>query len=34
MRAVDEIEDDDARQLIHDLDLAYTEFNRYLKRGF
>lgn len=33
MRAVDEIEDEDARQLIHDLDAAYTEFTRYLKRG-
>lgn len=33
MRAVDEIEDSDARQLIHDLDAAYTEFTRYLKRG-
>jgi ESCRT-I complex subunit VPS28 len=33
LRAVDEIEDEDARQLIHDLDAAYTEFTRYLKRG-
>ena len=31
MRAVDEIEDSDARQLIHDLDAAYTEFTRYLR---
>jgi ESCRT-I complex subunit VPS28 len=33
MRAVDEISDDDSRQLYHDLDSAYTEFTRYLKRG-
>jgi len=33
MRAVDEITDDDARQLYLDLDSAYTEFTRYLKRG-
>jgi ESCRT-I complex subunit VPS28 len=33
MRAVDEISDEDSRQLFHDLDLAYTEFTRYLKRG-
>ena len=33
MRAVDEIEESDARQLIHDLDAAYTEFTRYLKRS-
>lgn len=31
MRAVDEIDDDDARQLIHDLDASYGEFNRYLR---
>jgi ESCRT-I complex subunit VPS28 len=33
MRAVDEISDDDSRQLYHDLDSAYSEFTRYLKRG-
>jgi ESCRT-I complex subunit VPS28 len=33
MRAVDEITDEDSRQLYHDLDSAYTEFTRYLKRG-
>ena len=32
MRAVDEIDEDDARQLCHDLDSAYAEFTRYLKR--
>jgi len=32
MRAVDEIDEDDARQLYHDLDAAYAEFTRYLKR--
>ncbi|KAL3942508.1 MAG: hypothetical protein SGBAC_003320 [Bacillariaceae sp.] len=32
MRAFDEIDDDDARQLYHDLDSAYAEFTRYLKR--
>ena len=32
MRAVDEIDEDDARQLYHDLDLSYAEFTRYLKR--
>ena len=32
MRAVDQIDEDDARQLYHDLDSAYAEFNRYLKR--
>jgi len=32
MRAVDEIDEDDARQLAHDLDSAYAEFTRYLKR--
>merc|ERR1712226_1380095 len=31
MRAVDEIEEEDARQLLHDMDSAYTEFTRYLK---
>ena len=33
MRAVDEISDNDSRQLYHDLDSAYSEFTRYLKRG-
>lgn len=33
MRAFDEIDDDDSRQLYHDLDSAYTEFTRYLKRS-
>jgi len=33
MRAVDEISDEDARQLYLDLDSAYSEFTRYLKRG-
>mmetsp|Transcript_16962 Transcript_16962/g.25169 ORF Transcript_16962/g.25169 Transcript_16962/m.25169 type:complete len:139 (-) Transcript_16962:1642-2058(-) len=32
MRAVDEVDEDDARQLYHDLDSAYSEFTRYLKR--
>lgn len=32
LRAVDEISEDDARQLSHDLDAAYAEFLRYLKR--
>lgn len=31
MRAVDEINEDDGRQLYHDLDSAYSEFTRYLK---
>ena len=31
MRAVDEIDEDDARQLYHDLDSAYAEFTRYLR---
>ena len=31
MRAVDQIDEDDARQLYHDLDSAYAEFTRYLK---
>jgi ESCRT-I complex subunit VPS28 len=33
MRAVEEIGEDDSRQLYMDLDAAYTEFTRYLKRG-
>ena len=33
MRAIDEISDEDARQLFHDLDSAYAEFTRFLKRG-
>ncbi|CAJ1961721.1 unnamed protein product [Cylindrotheca closterium] len=33
MRAFDEIDDDDSRQLYHDLDSAYAEFTRYLKSG-
>ena len=33
MRAVDEINEEDSRQLYHDLDSAYADFNRYLKRG-
>lgn len=33
MRAVDEISEDDARQMHMDLDSAYMEFTRYLKRG-
>eukprot|EP00591_Stephanopyxis_turris_P001751 CAMPEP_0195517660 /NCGR_PEP_ID=MMETSP0794_2-20130614/11199_1 /TAXON_ID=515487 /ORGANISM="Stephanopyxis turris, Strain CCMP 815" /LENGTH=213 /DNA_ID=CAMNT_0040646499 /DNA_START=57 /DNA_END=698 /DNA_ORIENTATION=+ len=32
MRAVDEISEDDARQLTHDLESAYADFTRYLKR--
>lgn len=32
MRAVEELSEEDARQLFHDLDSAYTEFTRYLKR--
>eukprot|EP00429_Kryptoperidinium_foliaceum_P006343 CAMPEP_0176023528 /NCGR_PEP_ID=MMETSP0120_2-20121206/11481_1 /TAXON_ID=160619 /ORGANISM="Kryptoperidinium foliaceum, Strain CCMP 1326" /LENGTH=210 /DNA_ID=CAMNT_0017356695 /DNA_START=82 /DNA_END=714 /DNA_ORIENTATION=- len=32
MRAVDEINEEDSRQLYHDLDSAYAEFTRYLKR--
>jgi len=32
MRAVEQIDEDDARQLCHDLDSAYAEFTRYLKR--
>ena len=31
LRAVDEIEEGDARQLLHDLDFAYSDFTRYLK---
>ena len=33
MRAIEEISDEDSRQLYHDLDSAYSEFTRYLKRG-
>jgi ESCRT-I complex subunit VPS28 len=33
MRAIDEIDDDDSRQLYHDLDSAYAQFTRYLKRS-
>eukprot|EP00980_Cylindrotheca_fusiformis_P002901 scaffold675_cov103-Cylindrotheca_fusiformis.AAC.12 len=33
MRAVDEIDEDDSRQLYHDLDSAYAHFTRYLKRA-
>lgn len=33
MRAVDELDDDQCRQLTHDLDSAYSEFTRYLKRS-
>uniref|UniRef100_A0A6V2IMC3 Vacuolar protein sorting-associated protein 28 homolog n=1 Tax=Ditylum brightwellii TaxID=49249 RepID=A0A6V2IMC3_9STRA len=32
MRAVDQIDEDDARQLYHDLDSAYADFTRHLKR--
>jgi len=32
LRAVDEISEEDARQLAHDLEAAYAEFQRYLKR--
>lgn len=32
MRAIEQIDEDDARQLYHDLDSAYAEFTRYLKR--
>lgn len=31
LRAVDEIDEDEARQLSHDLDSAYAEFTRYLR---
>lgn len=31
MRAVEEIDEDDARQLSHDLDSAYADFTRYLR---
>jgi ESCRT-I complex subunit VPS28 len=31
LRAVDEISEEDARQLLHDLGTAYDEFGRYLK---
>jgi ESCRT-I complex subunit VPS28 len=33
LRASDEIDDDDSRQLYHDLDSAYAEFTRYLKQS-
>jgi ESCRT-I complex subunit VPS28 len=33
MRAVEKITEDDSRQLYLDLDSAYTEFTRYLKRN-
>ena len=33
MKASDEISDDDSRQLFHDLDSAYTEFTRFLRRS-
>jgi hypothetical protein len=33
MRAVDEIDEEDSRQLYLDLDSAYSEFTRYLKRN-
>lgn len=33
MRAVEEISDEDSRQLYLDLDSGYTDFTRYLKRG-
>lgn len=33
MRAIDEIDDDDSRQLYHDLDSAYAQFTRHLKRS-
>lgn len=32
LRAVDEIDDEDSRQMYHDLDSAYAEFTRHLKR--
>jgi ESCRT-I complex subunit VPS28 len=32
MRAIEQIDEDDARQLYHDLDSAYAEFTRFLKR--
>jgi ESCRT-I complex subunit VPS28 len=32
MRAVDEISDEQARQLIYELDTAYAEFHRFLKK--
>lgn len=31
MRAVDRINEDEGRQLYHDLDLVYSEFTRYLR---
>jgi ESCRT-I complex subunit VPS28 len=33
MRAVDQIDEDDSRQLYMDLDSAYSEFTRHLKRN-
>lgn len=33
MRAVEEIDEEDSRQLYHDMDSAYAEFTRYLKRA-
>ena len=33
MRAVDEIDEEDSRQLYLDLDSAYSQFTRYLKRN-
>lgn len=33
MRAVDEIDGEDSRQLLYDLDSAYAEFTRYLKNS-
>ena len=34
MRAVDMIDEDDMRQLSHDLDSAYSEFSRYLSSRY
>jgi len=31
MRAVEEIDDDQTRELLHDLDKAYSGFHRFLK---
>lgn len=33
MRAVDEIDQNDARQLLHDLNAAYADFTNYLRRN-
>lgn len=33
LRAVDNLSEDDARQLIHDLDQSYTAFHAFLKAG-